>query len=85
MPTIGIVIYGTSWCGACYRARKILDQYQIGYRWVNIDSDVEGDRLVKHINHGMRSVPTIIFEDGSVLVEPAVQVLVTKLAQVDLL
>jgi glutaredoxin-like protein len=71
MPEDTIVVYATEWCFDCRRARKFLDQNHIIYRWVNIDRDKEGEQIVKTTNHGMRSVPTILFPDGSVLVEPS--------------
>jgi hypothetical protein len=38
---------------------------------VDIDKDEVGEEFVLSTNHGMRSVPTIVFEDGSILVEPS--------------
>ncbi len=74
-----IIVYGTQWCGDCYRARKFLDQNHITYEWIDIDHNLEGEKLVLKINRGMRSVPTILFEDGTVLVEPGSQDLSKKL------
>ncbi|WP_322507655.1 glutaredoxin domain-containing protein [Anaerolinea sp.] len=65
-----IIIYGTSWCGDSRRARRIFDDYHIPYRWVDIDEDMEGRKFVESVNNGFRSVPTIVFPDGSILVEP---------------
>jgi len=79
-----VIIYGTSWCGDCYRTRKLLDHFQIAYSWVNIDVDKEGEQLVLRINHGIRSVPTIIFEDGSLLVEPSNEALMKKIGLPDI-
>lgn len=64
------VFYGTRWCPDCHRARKILDRFQIRYQWIDIDKDLDGRAVVEKINHGNRSVPTLIFPDGSILVEP---------------
>lgn len=66
-----IIIYGTWWCGDCSRARRFFDLYHIPYHWVDIDNDERGERFVLATNRGMRSVPTIVFEDGSILVEPS--------------
>ena len=66
-----MMVYGTSWCGDCIRVRSYLNRNDIAYRWVNIDQDQEGEALVYRLNHGMRSVPTIIFPDGDILVEPS--------------
>jgi len=74
-----IVVYGTDWCGDCIRARRFFDQNKIPYRWVNIDHNEAGENKVLDVNHGNRSVPTIIFPDGSILVEPSNRVLSQKL------
>ena len=73
------MVYGTSWCGDCFRVRSYLNRNGIDYQWVNIDHDREGEALVLRLNRGMRSVPTIIFPDGDVLVEPSTTELKTKL------
>lgn len=65
-----ITVYGTDWCGDCRRAKRLLDEHQVPYLWVNIDKDHEGEKFVKAANRGNRSVPTIVFGDGSMLVEP---------------
>ena len=74
-----ITIYATEWCWDCRRARKFFDQHGISYRWVDIDDDPEAEMYVKQTNRGMRSVPTIVFPDGSILVEPSNQQLERKL------
>jgi mycoredoxin len=79
MPDAKIIIYGADWCGDCLRARRFLNQFNIQYQWINIDRDQIGERYVIKINKGMRSIPTIVFEDGSVLVEPSNLKLAQKL------
>lgn len=74
-----IKIYGTRWCGDCKRALRILDEHQVDYDWVDIDQNKDGEAFVKTTNQGNRSVPTIIFPDGSMLVEPPNQKLIDKL------
>lgn len=66
-----ILVYGTSWCGDCAMARRFLVQHGVAYRFINIDRDPAGRHYVEATNRGMRSVPTIVFADGSVLVEPS--------------
>jgi len=65
-----ITIYGTWWCGDCTRVRRFFDNNQITYQWIDIDQDEKAAQFVMATNRGMRSVPTIVFEDGSILVEP---------------
>lgn len=74
-----IIVYGTSWCGDSRRARRILDENQIPYLWVDIDNDSEGRKFVEQVNKGYRSVPTIVFPDGTILVEPSSSELKEKL------
>ncbi len=66
-----IIVYGTTWCGDCKRTRAYLDQHQIVYDWIDIDRDPQARAYVESVNHGCRSVPTIVFADGSILVEPS--------------
>ncbi len=56
-----IIVYGTSWCGGSRRAKRILDENKILYRWIDIDQDKESQAVVEKINNGFRSVPTILF------------------------
>jgi mycoredoxin len=65
-----ITIFGTWWCGDCVRTRRFFDTNKITYKWVDIDSDESGEEFVLSTNRGMRSVPTILFENGLILVEP---------------
>ena len=79
MSEAKITMYGTSWCGDCLRAKDFLERHKIQYLWVNVDSDTEGLNYVKKVNDGKRIVPTIVFEDGSVMVEPTNAELAKKL------
>ena len=74
-----ITIYGTPWCGDCRRALRVLDQHQANYHYVDIESDDLARSYVERLNNGYQSVPTILFPDGSVLVEPSSATLVDKL------
>lgn len=79
MSGMKIKVFGTWWCGDCLRTRRFLDKNKINFQWVNIDEDKDGEQLVNKINKGMRRVPTIIFEDGTVMVEPTIATLARKL------
>jgi mycoredoxin len=75
-----ITVYATSWCGDCRLAKRVLEEEKAEYRWVDIDDDAEAARLVQELNGGLRSVPTILFPDGRVLVEPSREELLQALA-----
>jgi len=72
-------MYGTTWCYESRRAKKILDENGITYEFIDIDQDMDGRRYVEQVNNGFRSVPTIVFPDGKILVEPSVKELKEKL------
>jgi mycoredoxin len=74
-----IVMYGTNWCYETRRARQVFDQNNIPYEYIDIDYDPDARKYVETVNHGYRSVPTIIFPDGSMLVEPSTMELSRKL------
>lgn len=79
MPAPEIIIYGADWCWDCRRARRFLTQHNIEFTWINIEQDKEGEQFVLKVNRGMRSIPTIIFSDGSTMVEPTNVQLAQKL------
>tara|TARA_B100000749_G_C18352269_1_gene433778 strand:- start:631 stop:882 length:252 start_codon:yes stop_codon:yes gene_type:complete len=76
---VNIKIYGTDWCSDCTRAKTFLDKYQVEYNWFNIELDKELQDYVREMNNGKQIVPTIVFDDGTVLVEPTNAELAEKL------
>jgi mycoredoxin len=73
-----IKMYATTWCGDCRMARRWFDAHNIPYEWINIEDDDEAAAYVLKVNRGFRSVPTIVFPDGSILVEPSPRELAAK-------
>ncbi len=69
-----ITVYGTNWCPACRVAKRVFNQCEIDFEWINIDKDTAARAYVEEVNNGYRSVPTIIFPDGDILVEPTSRV-----------
>ncbi len=74
-----ITLFGTLWCSDCKRAKQFLGEQRIHYEYVDVEQDAEGLALVEQINGGKQVVPTIVFGDGSVLVEPSNAELAAKL------
>lgn len=66
-----ILVHGTTWCHDTARSRKCLERLGIDYEWVDIAKELDGCAFVQWVNKGNRTVPTILFPDGSVLVEPS--------------
>lgn len=74
-----ITFYGVSWCGDCRRARQVFADKQVKFIDIDIDKDSKAAEFVKQLNHGNRSVPTIVFPDGAHLTEPDTLTLGKKL------
>jgi len=65
-----IVIYSTEYCSDCLRVKKFFEVNNIPHMRIGLEGNEEAIEFVMQINNGYRSVPTIIFPDGSILVEP---------------
>lgn len=76
----GILMYTTSWCGDCRRSKKVFAALAVPYTEIDIEQHAEAAAIVRRLNNGMQAVPTILFPDGSILVEPSNAALEAKLA-----
>ncbi len=73
-----IIMYTTSWCSDCYRAKYLLDEYGVPYVNIDVEENPEGLAFVLQVNDGRRVVPTIVFPDKTILVEPSNALLAEK-------
>lgn len=73
-----IKMYVTTWCGDCRMAKRWFDARGITYESINIEEDDQAAEYVSRVNRGYKSVPTIVFPDGSILVEPSQRELASK-------
>lgn len=64
-------MYGTLWCPDCHLAQSVLNEMQVSYEFIDIDLDDSAAQYVITVNRGYRSVPTIVFPNGNILVEPS--------------
>jgi thioredoxin reductase (NADPH) len=76
---MAIVMYGTTWCSDCRRAKTFFGEQRVQYDFVDVDGDAGGRAVVQGHNDGKDIIPTIVFDDGSVLVEPSNAELAAKL------
>lgn len=80
-----ILMYGAEWCGDCRRSKKFLDSNNVSYDYINVDEDAAAADKVVEINGGMKSIPVILFEDGTHLTEPSDNDLKAKLESLQIL
>ncbi len=79
MTTSALTVYGAPWCPDCRRSKQFLGEQRVPYDWIDIDLDENAREYVSRINDGKQIIPTIVFEDGSVLAEPSNAELAAKL------
>jgi thioredoxin reductase (NADPH) len=74
-----LTVYGAPWCPDCKRAKRFLAEHRVPYRWIDIDQEPDGLEYVERLQNGGRTIPTIVFPDGSHLLEPGNDELAGKL------
>ena len=74
-----ITVYGADWCSDCKRSKRLLDSKNIEYTLVDVDNNEAALQTVKSLNQGKRIIPTIVFPNGDILVEPTDSQLSSKL------
>ena len=67
---MSFTMYSTAWCGYCRRLKRVLERDGITFAEVDIDAEPAAARLVRSINGGNATVPTLVFADGSALTNP---------------
>lgn len=75
-----LTMYTTRWCGYCMRLKQLLDREGIDYAEVDIEQDETAAERVMSVNGGNRTVPTLVFPDGTALTNPTPAQVKEKLA-----
>lgn len=76
-----LTMYTTTWCGFCRRLKGQLARAGIEVTEVNIELDEEAAKFVMGVNGGNQTVPTLLFADGSTLVNPSAAQVQARLAE----
>jgi mycoredoxin len=71
-PAAPVTMYTTSWCGYCVRLKRLMQTEGIDFAEVNIETDTQAADVVMNANGGNRTVPTLVFADGSALTNPSI-------------
>jgi mycoredoxin len=80
-PAAAVTMYTTNWCGYCMRLKKLMQRDGIDFAEVNIEVDEGAAELVMKANGGNRTVPTLVFADGSALTNPSIDQVKAQLGQ----
>ena len=73
-------MFTTPWCGYCHRLQRQLDQEGIEYELVDIEQHPETAEVVERANGGNRTVPTLLYPDGTTQTNPSLAEIKEKLA-----
>jgi thioredoxin reductase (NADPH) len=72
-----IQVVGHRWSRESHDARDFLARNQVPYRWVDVERDDEGRRLLAAAD-GDAALPMVLFPDGSVLRQPTISELAER-------
>ena len=75
-----VTMYTTTWCGYCFRLKKVMQKEGIAFTEVDIEKDPAAAEFVASVNGGNQTVPTLKFADGSTLTNPSGAEVKAKLA-----
>jgi mycoredoxin len=76
-----IILYGTPSCPMVLPASGILRRAKAPFVYVDISKNDEAKDIVRTINNGNESVPTLVFPDQTTLTEPSRAELQAKLLE----
>ncbi len=79
MVEANITMYGADWCGDCRRSKRLLAELDVQVKHIDVEADPAAAEKVIEINGGAKSIPVIVFEDGTHLTEPSDPELKAKL------
>jgi len=65
------IMYTTTWCGFCRNLKNQLAREGIHLTEVDIERDPEAAEFVMSVNGGNQTVPTLLFPDGTAMVNPS--------------
>jgi len=77
-----LIMYTTPWCGYCRNLKKQLAREGIEISEVDIEQDQAAADYVMSVNGGNQTVPTLLFPDGTALVNPSAAQVRARLTEV---
>lgn len=73
-------VLSTDWCPYCRILKGFLDKHGISYEQFNVDEDDDALAEISKLQNGGRTVPTVVYADGTHDVNPSGARLMEKLA-----
>jgi glutaredoxin-like protein len=85
MAHADITMYGAAWCGDCRRSKRLLEELDIQVNHIDVEIDESAAAKVQEINGGAKSIPVLVFSDGTHLTEPSDNDLKAKLTSLGII
>ena len=77
-----LIMYTTQWCGFCKNLKRQLARDGIEMTEIDIERDPAAAQFVESVNGGNQTVPTVVFPDGTTMVNPSAAQVRERLAAV---
>ncbi len=65
-----LTVYGAPWCPSCRRTKKFLEAQRVDFDYVDIEREPDAVATIEELQDGGRTIPTLVFADGTHLVAP---------------
>ena len=76
-----LTMYTTSWCGFCKRLKAQLGRVGVELNEIDIEQDEAAAEFVMSVNGGNQTVPTLLYSDGTTMVNPSAAQVQARLAE----
>ena len=80
-----ITMYSADWCGDCRRSKRLFEELDVQVNHIDVEVDESAAAKVQEINGGAKSIPVIVFSDGTHLTEPSDNDLKAKLTSLGII
>ena len=74
----GLRVIGSRWSLADFRVRNFLSRNHVPYRWLDVAAGPEAAKLLEDRKLDPAKLPVLIFADGTVLVDPDLELLASR-------
>lgn len=75
----GIKVIGYQYSQTSHEIKDFLAGNLVPYQWLDIQTDKEGEKLIKHNNLTEADLPVVFLEDGNYLVKPGIVEIAAKI------
>lgn len=65
-----LTVYGADWCADCRRTKSLLKRLGIEHDYIDVEHDDAAREKSVELS-GAERIPVVVFDDGTILVEPS--------------